>query len=816
MWQDIRYGTRMLARNPGFTLIAVISLAIGVGANAAMFSVTDGLIFRPLPVPDPRSLVTVSGRAPDGEVRYGTVSAPDFKDLRDRARTFAGLAANQGIETGLGGHAGQATVSRYGVAVSANFFDVLRVPAALGRTFAASEDEVPGRDAVIVLSHNVWTQQFEADRSIVGRTIRVGPRDFTVIGVAAAGFTGLDIFLEPAFYVPLAMAPTLAPPGSPSALDRRDIRTLRVVGRLAPGVSVQQANDDVRIVAEGLARTFPATNEAQGLVARTEMETRMDNYLPSAMLGGMLMGLAIAVLAVACANVAGLLASRAPARQRELAVRLAMGGSRLRLLRQLLIESLLLSAAGGIRGVLVAYGGVRSFQQFQIISDAGARISFALDERALAAALLVAITSALLAGLMPAWRASRGQDLAPAMRNTAMPSRPSRLWGRHGLVAAQIALTLVLLTVAVSFSRRFEDAYRNGPGFRTERLALVSVDPTLASYDVQRTEAFFEQLERRAASLPGVTSAGRTSFVPLSFDGDSTIVAPEGFTLPRGSRGINVPAARIDETYLDTIGVAVVRGRAFTAADDADAPPVAIVTRGMAGRYWPGTDPIGKRMRVGPDGTWVQIVGVAANSKFRLFTSEAADLVFLPRRQNPGGRGTVVVATTGTSASLAEPLRAAVAALDPNVPIRSLRTMEDFYDASARNLNVVVVRTIAGMGAMGLTLAVVGLYGLMAYAVSRRTREIGIRMALGAVPGSVLGMVLRQGAVPTALGVMGGIAASAAAGRAIDAMFPTTAGGDSIPLFLVVPLVALVAMLAAYVPARRASRIQPLSALRQE
>jgi macrolide transport system ATP-binding/permease protein len=816
MWQDVRYGVRMLGRNPGFTLVAMLSLAIGVGANSAMFSVTDGLIFRPLPVPDARSLVTVSGRAPDGEVRYGTLSAPDFADLRERARTFEGLVANLGVEAGLGGRPGQAAVSRYGAAVSANFFDVLRVPAALGRTFATNEDAVPNRDAVVVLSHNTWTQQFDADASIVGRAVRVGSRDFTVIGVAAAGFTGLDIFLEPAFYVPLAMAPALSLPGSPSLLDRRDIRTLRVVGRLAPGASIPQANEDVRVVAERLAATYPGTNEAQGLVVRTEMETRMDNYLPSAMLGVMLMALAVAVLGVACANVAGLLASRAPSRQREIAVRLAMGGSRLRLFRQLLTESLLIAAAGGALGVLLAYGGIRSFQQFQIATDVGVRLTFVLDERALVAALIVAVASALLAGLVPAWRASRGRDLAPAMRDTsAMPGRPSRLWGRHGLVAGQIALTLVLLTVAVSFYRRFDAAFKNGPGFRTERLVLANLDPALASYDVRRTEAFFDEVKRQAAALPGVTSASLTSFVPLSFEGDSTIVAPEGFTLPAGSRGISVPSARIDENYLDAIGVRVVRGRAFTAADEANAPPVAIVTRGMATRYWPDSDPIGKRMRVGPDSTWVQIVGVAANSKFRLFASESADLVYLPRRQHPGGRGTLVVATTGTSASLAEPLRAAVAALDPNVPIRSLRTMEDFYDASARNLNVVVVRTVAGMGAMGLLLAVVGLYGLMAYAVSRRTREIGIRMALGALPGSVLGMVLRQGSVPTTVGIVGGIVASIAAGRAIDAMFPTTAG-DQTSQFLVVPGVALVALLAAYVPARRASRIQPLNALRQD
>jgi predicted permease len=560
MWQDVRYGARMLARNPGFTLVAVLSLAIGVGANAAMFSVTDGLIFRPLGVPDARSLVTVSGRAPDGEVRTGTVSALDFEDLRDRTRTFEGLLATTGLEAGIGGRPGEPAVSRFGLAVSGNFFDVLRVRVPRGRSFLPDEDRVAGRDAVVVLSHSTWTQRFDSDPSLVGRAVRLGPREFTVIGIAPEGFTGIDIFLEPAFYVPMAMAPALQSPGSPSLLDRRDIRTSRVLGRLAPGVSIEQANEDARAIADGLARTYPDTNQGQSFVVRTEMETRMDNYQPSAMLGVMLLTLAIAVLGVACANVAGLLASRAPARQREIAVRLAIGGSRSRLFRQLLTETLLMASAGGALGVAVAYGGIRSFQQFQITTDVGAKLTFMLDQRALVAALVVAVASALLAGLLPAWRASRGRDLAPAMRTTsAAASRPSRLWGRHGLVAGQIALTLVLLTVAVSFYQRFEASFRNGPGFRTERLVLVNVDPTLASYDVPRTEAFFEQLTRRAASLPGVTSASLTSFVPLSFEGDPTIVAPEGFSLPEGSRGIRVPSARIDESYLETIGVRIIR-----------------------------------------------------------------------------------------------------------------------------------------------------------------------------------------------------------------------------------------------------------------
>jgi predicted permease len=816
VWQDVRFGARMLARNPGFTLVAVFSLALGIGANAAMFSVADGLILRPLPVPDDRSLIMVSGRSPGGEVRVASVSAPDFVDLRERARAFDGLVATMGIQAGLGARPGQPAAGRFGLAVSANFFDALRVPVALGRSFAATEDRVAGRDAVVVLSHDTWAREFDADPALVGRGIRLGSREFTVIGVTKEDFTGLDIFLQPAFYVPLSMASALSAPGTPDILERRDIRTLRVYGRLAPGTSLEQANEEATGIAAALARTYPSTNEAQGFVVRTEMDGRVDNYFPAAMLGVMLLALAVAVLGVACANVAGLLASRAPARQRELAVRLALGANRQRLFRQLVVESLLMATGGGVLGVLVAYAGIRSFRQFQVVSDVGVTMTFALDGRALIAALVVALASALLAGLAPAWQASRTRSLAAATRDTsAGAGRASRLWGRHSLVASQLALTLVLLTVAVSFYRRFDASFKDGPGFRTEQLVLMSVDPGLASYDADRSETYFEALRERARALPGVTAASVTSFVPLSFGGDPTLIAPEGFTLPKGSRGLRVPSARIDENYLQAMAVPIVGGRGFTADDRADTPLVAIVTRGTAARYWPGVDPVGKRMRVGADERWAQIVGVAADSKFQLFTPAQADLVYLPRRQHPGGPGTLVVATAGTSISLAEPLRAAAAALDRDVPVRSLRTMEDFYDASARNLNLVVVRTVAGMGAMGLFLAVIGLYGLMAYAVSRRTREIGIRMALGAVPGTVLAMVLRQGSLPTAIGIGLGIVASVATGRALDAMFPTTTA-DFTTHILVVPVVALVAMLAAYLPARRAARIQPLRALRQD
>ncbi|HVQ12918.1 MAG TPA: ADOP family duplicated permease, partial [Vicinamibacterales bacterium] len=703
-------------------------------------------------------------------------------------------------------------------AVSANFFDVLGVRPALGRTFVPDEDRVAGRDAVIILSHETWTQQFGADPNIVGREIRLTGEPFTVIGVTPEEFTGPNHYLPPGFYVPLAMLPKLAVGAQPTLLDQRDHRTLEVMGRLKPEVSLAQASEEVDRIGLSLAREYPATNARRGLLLRREMDQRMAENPPTAALSFILIGLAVAVLLVACANVAGLLTSRAPVRAREIAMRLAIGGSRRRLMRQLITESTLVALAGAAAGLALGYIGILSFRQLQIVSDVGVRLTYELDRRAVAVGIGIAAVSALLSSAIPAWRSTRARDLSSILRNTMVPAgRVARLWGRHGLVASQIALTLVLLTVALSFYRAFEAEYGRGPGFRTDHLLLTNIDTALARYDRNQSDAFYQRLKERAAAIPSVTSVALTSFVPLSQGtNDSMAIVPEGFTLPPGIESLTVAAARIDEAYSDTMGIPIVMGRGIQATDTADTPRVAVVSNGMAARYWPGENPLGKRIRLaGPNPVWAQVVGVAADAKFRLFTSVSTPFLYLARLQNPPTRNTLVVRTDADSAALAEAVRSAVLETGRDVPILGMRTMEAFYYASARNINLVVVRTIAGMGAMGLALALIGLYGLMAYAVNRRTREIGIRMAMGALPASVLRMVLRQGTLPSIVGVAFGIVASAAVGGLIQGAIPGT-GGDVFTYLLIVPVVVAVVMLAAYIPARRAAHIDPLLALRQD
>jgi predicted permease len=816
--RDLRLAARMLAKNPGFACIAILSIAIGVGADAAMFSVADGLILRPLPVPRPGTLITVSATSPAGEILPGGVSYSDYLDLRARAQSFDGLVASRGIVATFGGRPNEPAQSRFGLAVSANLFDVLEVAPALGRTFVAEEDRVPVRDAVVILAHELWTEQFASNPAVIGQAIRLGGEAFTIVGVTRAGFTGLDIYLRPAFYVPLAVWPRLEPGGQADLLERRDARMFRVMGRLHPDVPLAQARQEVQIIAAALADTYPDTNRNWGLLVRTEMRARMAQFAPAAAFAAMLAALAIAVLLVACANVAGLLASRAPGRARELALRLAIGGSRVRLVRQLVTESLMMAIGGGVIGLAIAYGGIRSFQQLQIPSEVGVRLVYELDRRAFLVGIAIAAISALVSSVLPAWRATRTGDLVGTLQGTTVVlAQRSRLWGRSGLVIAQVALTLMLLTVTVQFYRAFEAEYGRGPGFRTDGMVLMNLNPGLARYDERQTETFYRLLEERTAAIPGVTSTGLTSFVPLSQEGvDRAAIVPEGYDLPPRVDSLTVSAARIDDGYLDTIGIPIVRGRGFSSADTADAPRVAIVNRGMAARYWPGQDPIGKRMRIGgPNNPWVEIVGVAADAKFRLFTPASTDFLYLPRLQQPAARSTLLVAVAGDPAAVATALRKAVTDTDPNVPILAMRTMQDYYHASARNLNNVTVRTVGGMGMMGLALAMIGLYGLVAYASGRKTREIGIRMALGALPSSVLRMILRLGWVPAICGVVAGAAASAAAGRLVNAAFPGTAI-DAVTYVLVVPALIAMIMIAAYVPARRAARVNPVVALRAE
>jgi len=821
LWQDVKHGSRMLVKNPGFAIVAIVSIAIGVGANAAMFSVADGLVLRPLRVPRPGEIVAVSGIAPRANASFvsnNLLSYRDYVDVRDRAQSFNGVLAYRVLVSGLANRSDEPSRSALGLAVSGNFFDVLELRPALGRFFLPDEDRVPGRDAVIVLAHDVWTDQFGSDPGILQRRVRLGGVEFTVVGVAPASFDGMHLALHPVFYVPLAITPAL--PGSlPNALERRDLRGLTVKARLKDDVSLDQARQEARLIASGLERTYPETNRNYGMLVRSDFDARLEERGPSAPSAFMLMTLAFVVLLVACANVAGLLISRAPAREREIALRLAIGGGRFRVIRQLITESALLAAGGGAFGLAMGYLGILFFRQLPLVSDIGVRLIFELDRRAIAIGLALAAASALLSSLLPAWRATRGTNLTDMLRTrTGDLRRSSRLWGRNGIVAGQVALSMMLLTVAVFLSRAFQ-AELGQPGFRTARIILSSFEPRLARYDAAQTKAFYRLLKERAQALPGVTSVGMTSVMPLNQDyREPAAIIPEGYDLPRGTESLSALSSRIDEGYLDAMNIPVVRGRGILSTDTTTAPRVALVNQAMAMRYWPGQDPIGKRIRlVDREGQpWAEVVGVTADSKYNWIGETPTPLIYLAQRQDLGARSTLVVAATGDAAALAAPLREIVKQIDPNMPISGLRTMEDFYYGNAVGIVSTITSVTGGMGVLGLVLAMVGLYGLVAYAVARRTREIGIRMAVGARPAVVMRSVLGHGFALAAAGVLLGVIGSVSVGGLLRGVFPNTGGVDVSTYLLVIPVLVAVTLVATYVPARRAARIDPLAALRQE
>src|SRR5580704_2918453 len=636
LWQDLSHGCRMLAKNPTFTLVAVISLAIGIGANCAMYSWADALLLRPLPVSRPGEVISIGTKVSLAGFTSLVNSYPDFRDLRDRTGSFDNLTAFTGITIGFATKPDALPQMKYGALVTGNLFTAMGVEPEFGRSFRPDEDQIPGRDAVVILDHSLWEQQFAADRSVLGRKVRLNGVEFTVIGVAPDRFTGMIQMIRPAFYVPLMMYPRLS--ANPKALESRVMRNLDVKGRLKPGVSMGQAQAELTTLARNLQRTYPDTNKNQDMVVRTELETRIDQDPIDAALSAMLLMLSAAVLLVACINVASLLTSRAPARAKEMALRLAIGAGRTRLVRQLITESLLVALAGGVLGVGVGYLGVMVFRQIQIPTDLPITLSFQLNPRVLLFSLTVAVFSVLLFGLIPALQTTR-VDLASTMKtgDTAASGR-RRLWGRGFLVGCQVAVSLILLTISVFMYHGFRRELASNQGFRKDHLLMMSFDPSLVHYSDAQTQQFYKQLVERTRSAPGVRAVALASSVPMSPEADAAAVVPEGYQFPTGKDNATVFANRVDENFFETMGVSLVRGRGFRETDSSDTPRVAVVNEQFEQHYWPGEDARGKRRRVqyakNPNSPWVQILGITKTGKYLWIAEPPTVFLYLPYRQN--------------------------------------------------------------------------------------------------------------------------------------------------------------------------------------
>jgi putative ABC transport system permease protein len=816
MLKSLRHALRLLLKSPGFTLVSVCSLAIGIGATSAMFSFADALLLRPLPVVEPSQIADISTST--GEVFSNTaLSYPDYRDYRDGTRSFDGLIAASVGSFGFKTDPKSLPKVTYGMYVSGNFFRVLGVQPALGRGFLPSEDQAVGRDAVVVLGHDYWVSQFNSNPAVVGSTIWLNGVPCTVIGVAPAPFTGIDQFVKPSLFVPIAMSPRLT---GTNSLEKRDLRWLAVKGRLKPGVSIAQASADVTSIGVRLEQMYPQSNRNLKVDVETELQMRVRQSPPNTALVVMLVLLALCVLLVACANVTGLLLSRARARSREMAVRLAIGAARGALIRQLLLENLLLAIAGGVGGILVAYAGTSFFNSIPIPTDVPLAFHVSVDERMLLFTLLASLVSTFLFGLTPALQTTRLDLVSSLKAADADSAGRRRLWGRNSIVAGQVALSLVLLIVSAVLLQGFRSELMEGPGFRTDHLWLTSFDTTPVHYTEQQTQRFYKDLLDKTRMAPGVQSAALMSNIPLIGGSSGIQMVPEGYTLPRGQEAISMPAFYVSQGFFSTIGMPILRGRGFLETDGTDTPLVAVVNEQFAHHFWPKEDALGKRFHLkSATGPLVQIVGIAKQAKYFWIAEPPQDMVYRPYTQEKNPSMTIV-AETGSpdAATLAPVLRDVVRGIDPDMPVFNARSMHDIFTQRAVKTPDIISESVAALGTMGLILAIVGLYGLIAYSVSRRSREIGIRMAIGAGRSQVIRMVLGQGLVLGLVGVGVGLVLSFFACRAVmTAAWVATFDHLNYALFplIAIPLLA-VTVLAAYGPARRASLVDPMRALRDE
>ena len=816
--QDFRFAIRSLRRTAGLTAFVVITLALGIGMTSATFSMVDALIFRPYPVPHPSNVVSLASTTHDSKIE--DFSYREYLDIRDNSKSYDGVIAYADMQAvGYSAEAGVTPRIKGGMMVSGNFFRVLGVEPRLGRGFRSDEDQVPGRDAVVVLGPDFWHHEFASDPGVVGKTIRLNGTPFTVIGVAPDEFPGLLVFGHPDLYMPLAMARVFSTDIGKNFFEDRDDRELNVKARLKAGTSLADARNELALLAKGFERDYPNVTRSRGAAVYTQFQTRTTED-QNWKFGVVFVILALAVLLVACTNVAGLLLSRARERAREIAVRLALGAGRLRLIRLLLTESLILATLGGLAGIAIGYGVIEWFHSKDTIifaTELPVAVPFQMDKRVLLLCVGLSVLSAFLCGLAPALQSTR-VDLVNALKSAdvEVPGR-KRLWGRNMLVVAQVAMSLMLLTASFLMARGFQHDLMVGTGFTKDHLLMTSFDPRLIQYNATQTQQFYKLLAERMRETPGVQSEALTQNIPMGTDDfDGLTFVPDGFTMPPDRANFASTMDTIDEGYFATTGIPILRGRAFLTTDTADAPRVAIVNAHFAKHYWPGGDAVGKHIRLdNSTGVPVEIVGVAENIKNQTM-SDPMDFVYLPLAQRPVARMVLMLRSSGDPLQLLQPVKDAVRSIDPNLPLLHTQAYEEFYLNQAVRGPQIAIDLVGTMGAVGLFLAIAGLYGLVAYNVSRRTHEIGIRMALGAVSSDVLRLVMGKGFVLVGIGTGLGLVMGFALEQLMNSMLFNSGGVDVVAYLIVVPSLFLVAMLAAYVPARRACRIAPTQALRYE
>jgi predicted permease len=815
--RDVRYSARFLRRSPGFALMALLTLAIGIGATTAVFSLVNRALLQPLPVDRPDEIVSLNNGGSRGMLNL--FSYPNYADLRDRAdvarliayRITPIAASSNGVNERL-----------WAYLVSGNYFDVLRVRPAIGRAISQADDAQRGASPVTVISFRFWQQRFGGDAGAIGRTVVVNGRQYTIIGVAPRGFFGTEVAAAPDFWFPLAMQPDVEN-GAPRIEDRR-ADTVFVIGRLAPGVGRPQATTALNGVAAGLAREFPDVNEAMRVVLSPP--GLFGGAMRGPLLGftGLLLVIAGLVLLLACVNLANLLLARAVDRRHEVAVRLSIGAGRSALIRQLLIESLMLSSAAGAAGLMLAWWLMRTAGAMRLPVDIPLVLDLPLDGRVLLFSVVLSIGAAVMFGLVPALQATK-VDLAGVLKDSAKASGRQSVGWRNALIVVQVAVSLVLLTGAGLMWRALGRTQTMALGFSTKDALEVSFDLRLQGYAPARGREIQRRLLDSVRALPGITDAALADVVPIDLHFSRARVSAEGSMAEREDRKPVAFMSRVTPGYFRTMGTRLEEGRDFTDFDNQGGALMAIVNRSLASRFWPGESALGRRLRLSGTAEFTpraseearpfifQIIGVVEDGKYGSFNDNGALAVFRPLAQAYSGATTVVARTDGDIGAAITGVRGAVGVIDPNMPIGSARSFEERLSVPLLPARVTAL-ALASFGALALVLAAIGLYGVMSYSVSSRTHEIGVRMTLGAQPADVLRLVFGQGSRLIGIGVVAGVGLALLVTRLMRALLYGISPTDPMTYAIVVIGLSAVALLACWIPAQRALKTDPVEALR--
>jgi len=814
--QDIRFGIRMLIKNPVITLVAVVTLALGIGANTAIFSAVNGMLLRPLPVANADRLNAVAGQL-KGIDGFSSFSYVDYRDLRAQAQGFSDLLAYNLNLMGLeaDGKADSLIVSY----VSSNYFSALGLKPAIGRLIYGEEAEQQGGEPMVVISHAYWKKRFNSDEGVIGRQVRLNGHAATVIGVAPEGFHGLYSIVDMQAYLPMGLRTLWS--DNQDFWKKRDSRQLKVLGVLKPGVSRKEAQGSIDVVTQRLAASYPEDKDFSAhLYPEWLARPEPDPTYQLVIIGVAFMVLAGLVLLLACTNVANIVLVRTAARAREMAVRAALGAARVRLVRQLLTESILLGLLGGTAGLLLA-GWVSAMLSSIRIEALGSRLifDFSMDWRVFAFGLAAAMITGILVGLVPAWRASRtnlNEVLHEGSRGVLAGT--ARSWLRPVLVVSQVAVSLTLLVAAGLFVRSARNAERAYLGFDPTNVLNATMDIRNIGFKKDQARQFYRELEDRARALPGVQSVSLAASVPMGYSNEGSPVYLEGKSSDSKETVPDLLYNTVSLDYFATMRTPLVRGRDFNTQDTEKSPPVAIVNEYMAQRYWPKENAIGKRFSMkGPAGPFIEVVGIAKQGKYTGLGEDPTAFFYLPQEQDAELVRTLQLRTSGAPEALIPEVDRLIQSLAPGLPLVGVETMEQSLEGVNGMFGFRMGTRFAGtLGLLGLILAVVGVYGVISYTAAQRTHEIGVRMALGADRRDILKMVLRQGVILVGIGVGVGVGVTLLLTRGISGLLVGVSPSDPVTFAAMSAFLAAVGLLASYIPAHRAMNVEPLKALKYE